>query len=96
LPERFLLKILSPLVSAGVLRSAKGSNGGYVLARDPNDVTLLEVIELLDGPLISEAGAVGYDGAARDRRMQAVCNQAVALLRERLSRVALAELAKGK
>src|SRR5215475_15835610 len=51
IPERFLLKVLKPLVSARVLHSIKGPNGGYRLARPANDITMLEVLEAVDGPI---------------------------------------------
>src|SRR5260370_27929927 len=51
IPERFLLKVLKPLVSARVLHSVKGPNGGYRLARAASDVTMLEVVEAVDGPI---------------------------------------------
>jgi Rrf2 family protein len=68
LPERFLLKVLTPLVSMGILRSVKGPNGGYSLARPPKDITLLEVVEAVDGPLRSEAGPAGEQGRRRPRQ----------------------------
>ena len=95
-PERFLLKVLKPLVDAGILRSVRAPNGGYRLARAPKGVTLLEVIEAVDGPLRAEAPPVSKDGAALDRRLQAACDEALALVRGRLARVTLAELARGK
>jgi Rrf2 family protein len=96
LPERFLLKVLKPLVGADILRSIRGPSGGYALARDPKDITLLEVVEVVDGPLRGDAGAVGTAGDALDRRLQAVCDQSAAVVRERLAKVTLAELAKGR
>jgi Rrf2 family protein len=51
IPERFLLKVLKPLVSARVLLSVKGPNGGYRLAKSPGDISLLEVLEAVDGPI---------------------------------------------
>ena len=42
IPELFLLKILKPLVSARILRSVKGPNGGYRLARPAQKITMLE------------------------------------------------------
>src|SRR5947209_2954107 len=42
IPERFLLKVLKPLVSARVLHSINGPNGGYRLARAPNEISLLD------------------------------------------------------
>ena len=51
IPERFLLKVLKPLVSARVLLSIKGPNGGYRLAKDPAHITMLEILEAVDGPI---------------------------------------------
>src|SRR5947209_2275006 len=51
IPERFLLKVLKPLVSARVLHSIKGPNGGYRLARSASDISMLEVLEAVDGPI---------------------------------------------
>src|SRR5581483_8942418 len=51
IPELFLLKILKPLVSARILRSVKGPNGGYRLARPAAKITMLEVVEAVDGPI---------------------------------------------
>ncbi len=97
LPERFLLKILGLLVNAGILRSVKGPNGGYTLARPAKDVTLLEIVEAVDGPIRGQADPVGDgEGKALDKRLQVVCDEAVVLVRERLGKATLAELAKGK
>ena len=49
IPERFLLKVLKPLVSHRILLSVKGPNGGYRLARSPSDITMLDIIEAVDG-----------------------------------------------
>src|SRR5438309_1487991 len=51
LPERFLLKVLKPLVSARLLHSVRGPHGGYRLARPTERITLLDVIEAVDGRL---------------------------------------------
>jgi Rrf2 family protein len=97
IPDGFLLKLLKPLVDADILRSVKGPNGGFRLARPPKDVTLLEVVEAVDGPVRGDAPAVGRGGAAAlDRRLQQMCDEAAALARQRLAKVTLAELAKGK
>src|SRR5881394_3883336 len=50
IPDRFLLKILKPLVSARVLFSVKGPHGGYRLARKAEEISLLDVLEAVDGP----------------------------------------------
>ena len=51
MPERFLLQILRNLVTHGILKSTRGVDGGYRLVRMPEDVSLLEVIEAVDGPM---------------------------------------------
>lgn len=48
---RFSLKILRKLVASGVIRSFKGTQGGYEIAKAPCDITLYEVIETIEGPL---------------------------------------------
>ena len=61
LPAPFLAKILKDLVRAGVLVSARGPTGGYGLARPADQITLLEIKELLDGPGDLTRCAVGLD-----------------------------------
>lgn len=60
MPERFLLQILRNLVNHGILRSARGLDGGYALARPPDEISLLDVIEAIDGPM--NAGDLAGDG----------------------------------
>ncbi len=51
IPPSFLAKIISQLSIAGLLHTSRGARGGVTLARDPKDITLLEVIEAIDGPI---------------------------------------------
>lgn len=51
-PPALLSKILQTLVRAGVIRSQKGYGGGYALVTDPKELTLREVVEHIDGPLV--------------------------------------------
>jgi Rrf2 family protein len=55
MPERFLLQVLRSLVTQGILRSTRGVEGGYSLRKAASELTLLEVIEAVDGPLQSLA-----------------------------------------
>lgn len=50
-PSAFLAKIARTLVKAGLLRSVRGRNGGVALARPPSRISVLQVIEAVDGPL---------------------------------------------
>jgi Rrf2 family protein len=98
IPERFLLKIFKPLVAARILRSVKGPNGGYSLARPAKDITLLEVVEAVDGPVRGYAPLVDDAKADRlDRKLQDICEEAATSLRARLGKVSVADLAgRGK
>jgi Rrf2 family protein len=96
LSERFLFKALLPLVHAGLLESVKGPHGGYRLAKRPKDTTLLEVVEVIDGPIRGEAGQVpGAGGAELDARLQAACERIAEQLRRQLRKVRLSDLAGG-
>ena len=52
MPERFLLQVLRNLVAHGILRSARGVDGGYALERPADAISLLELVEAIDGPLV--------------------------------------------
>ena len=51
MPERFLLQILRSLVTHGILQSTRGVEGGYTLDRSPEEISLLDIIEAVDGPM---------------------------------------------
>lgn len=51
IPMRFVLKILGTLSQAGIVRSYRGMKGGYALARPPAEITMLDVIEAMEGPI---------------------------------------------
>jgi Rrf2 family protein len=95
IPERYLLKVLRPLVSAQLLLSLKGPRGGYRLARPATKITLLEVIEAVDGPIRGNAplsqGGGKHEGGL-DLRLQAVCTQTAEALRKQLGKVRLSDL----
>jgi Rrf2 family protein len=51
IPPTFLAKIISQLASAGVVRAARGAHGGVALARSAEAISLLDIVEAIDGPL---------------------------------------------
>lgn len=55
IPLPLLSKVLQKLARTGFLRSVQGTNGGYRLARDPHQITTLEVIRAIDGPVLLTA-----------------------------------------
>lgn len=52
IPHRFTFKILRKLTQAGITGSIRGKGGGYKLVKEPADISLLEVLEVIDGPLL--------------------------------------------
>lgn len=66
IPPSFLAKIVSQLSIAGLLHTSRGARGGVTLARIPKEITLLEVIEAIDGPIqlnecVSDSSACAFD-----------------------------------
>lgn len=51
IPIRFLLKILRKLAQAGIIKSYRGVNGGYSLNKLPEEISIKDVIEIIDGPI---------------------------------------------
>lgn len=52
IPPSFLAKIVSQLSVAGLLQTSRGARGGVSLARQPHEISLLEVVEAIDGPIM--------------------------------------------
>jgi Rrf2 family protein len=94
IPERFLLKVLKPLVSAQVLLSIKGPNGGYRLAKGPNEITVLEVLEAVDGPIRGQAPFGREEGNSQlNKKLEQICDQSAEQIRKQLNKVKISELA---
>ncbi len=98
IPLKFLENILGELRQAGLIRSQRGAEGGYWLARSPEEITLAEIIRAVEGPIANVRGEgpqdVTYAGSAN--RLQEVWIAVRANLRSVLEHVTLAELARGE
>jgi Rrf2 family protein len=93
IPERFLLKVLKPLVSARVLHSVKGPNGGYRLARNANSITMLEIVEAVDGPIRGQSPlSGGPSNGAIERKLENICKQMADATRKHLEKVHVSDL----
>ncbi len=90
IPVQFLEQLFATLRRAGVLRSQRGVKGGYSFARSPGEITVLELVELLDGPVGSDAAGVFADAAAAARGVLA--QSTVAAVAEAESRAASAPM----
>lgn len=95
MPERFLLQILRNLVTHGILKSTRGVDGGYSLVRAPNDISLLEVIEAIEGPF--DGGATTGEGLAEDssRLLKQALSDVTDITRRQLEGIKLAHLLPG-
>ncbi|WP_100011915.1 cysteine metabolism transcriptional regulator CymR [Lentibacillus sediminis] len=56
LSEHYLEQLASPLRNAGLVKSVRGAYGGYVLARDPGEITAGDIIRVLEGPITPVEG----------------------------------------
>ena len=61
LPRDFMAKIFQKLVRAKLLTSAKGRGGGFALARPPHDITLMDIVEAIEGPKPLDGCVVGLE-----------------------------------
>jgi len=94
IPERFLLKVLKPLADRKILVSMKGPNGGYRLARTPTQISLLDVIEAVDGPIRGQVPMTESASNQKvDQRLQTISDQTADGVRRQLQKVSIAELA---
>jgi Rrf2 family protein len=97
IPELFLLKVLKPLVSARVLVSVKGPNGGYRLSRPASTVSMLEIVEAVDGPIRGQSPLSEVESdSPLNRKLEAICQQGAKEIRLQLEKIHLSELAGKK
>lgn len=82
MPVQFLEQLFATLRRAGIVSSQRGVKGGYRFARDPADVNILELVELLDGPVGRDAEGVFADAAAAVRDVLAQTTIADVIERE--------------
>ena len=82
IPLQFLEQLFATLRRGGLLQSQRGVKGGYSFTRDPGEVTVLNVVQLLEGEFDAEAAEAG----------SAVWPKAVAALREVLSSTSIADV----
>jgi Rrf2 family protein len=98
IPPKFLENILGQLRRSGLIRSQRGPEGGYWLAKPADQISLADIIRVIDGPLLGVRGErpehVGYGGAAQS--LQEVWIALRANERAILEQVTLAHIASGE
>ena len=94
MPERFLLQILRSLVTGGILQSTRGVVGGYRLGRPSDEISLLEVIEAIDGPLETRIPVDGEWTDPSRTRLTKILERVNSTTREQLEAISLATLVR--
>lgn len=97
IPLEYLLKILQQLVRANVLRSKRGPRGGFSLARPAKKITMLEIVEAVDGPMVSQLNLV--EQAPKEKfsvRAEQVYEKAIAQARSVFEKAKLSTLLEAK
>ena len=92
MPERFLLQILRSLVKSGLLRSIRGVEGGYLLARPPLEITLLDVYEAFDQPIVPSIPPLPSLSDHARSEMSGCMNRVAGLVQKELSQTSIADL----
>ena len=95
-PQPTVAKVLKSLARAGLLRSVRGAQGGYVVERTPEQISIAEIVQALDGPIALTACV---DGADDSCNVESLCgmrgnwNRVNEAIRSALGRVTLADMA---
>ena len=92
LPKQYLTKIFGSLAKVNLVTPIRGKKGGYLLARHPKDVTLLEIVEAVEGPVV--LNYCQHTPPQCDRvgcNLRPVWNELQEIIRDKLGAVTLAD-----
>ena len=93
IPLEYLFKILQQMVRSNILRSKRGPGGGFTLARPAKEITLLEIVEAVDGPIASQLELAQLAKKAQfSVEMEKVCERAFEKAASILSRAKLSQM----
>ena len=93
IPLEYLLKILQQLVKANVLHSKRGPRGGFSLARTAKKITMLQIIEAVDGPMISQLDLTEQTGGEKfSAKTEQIYEKAIAQAKSVFEKAKIADL----
>ena len=90
IPSPFLVQIFQELKRAGLVTSVRGAAGGYLLARAPEELTLAELLDVVEGP--SEPTCCAANDSPLAPVLTEVCHELAAVRRDRLEAITLSDL----
>lgn len=95
-PQTFLAKIFQQFSKVGLVKSYRGTGGGFILGRPANAITLLEVVEAVEGTIVPNRCVINVGECTRDHlcSVHPVWKQVQLQVREILSSVTMQELAE--
>lgn len=85
IPMRFLLKTMPSLIKAGIVRSQRGVGGGYALAKSPREITLLDVMEAVEGPVHINRCLEDYAYCTKNGAPECLIHRALEDVQEKLT-----------
>ncbi|MCS7015346.1 MAG: Rrf2 family transcriptional regulator [Gemmatales bacterium] len=91
--SKYLVQIMIQLKAAGLVQSARGSSGGFQLARPPEEINLLEILTAIDGPWPDQHKLAAPSQTPTAQALASALSQLLALERDFLQDISLAELA---
>ena len=98
LPEHYLEQLIGPLRKAGLVRSVRGAQGGYMLGRDPAEITIGDILRVLEGPIaptecaVDDPAATAYCPDGEDCVIRGVWLRIRDAINEVVDSITLAEL----
>ena len=84
IPKRFLFKIMLGLSKAGIVKSIRGRKGGFMLGRNPEDISLYNIIEAIEGPVVLNHCLVDPSKCEKSAAEYCIVNKILGGLREEL------------
>lgn len=92
LPENYLEQLMAPLRKAGLVRSVRGAQGGYLLARDPELITIGDILRVLEGPVSLADGLIDSAEDGEDCVISGVWRQVQDAINNVIDNITLAQL----
>ncbi len=84
IPERFLLKIMRSLIAAGIMKSFRGVDGGFALNRDPQEISLLDVIRAVEGDAYLQRCLYDVGSCSKSCKGHCAINEAMGTIQDQL------------